>query len=350
MSPCSQLTWPVLVPKPLNPSMSVPPDMPETAQQRALDLLRVGKRFLLAGHVRPDGDCIGGQAALAHGLQALGKEVVIVNPDGPGRHFDYLYKGAPFQVFDSRSIPEHDVCCLLDINELSRCGGLARHLREASSKKLVIDHHPYEGEPWWDAAYMDSSASATGLLVWRILKQLDVQLDRFAAEAVFTSLVTDTGWFRYGNTDAETMRVAAEMVGLGANPAGIFQKIYQRNEQTEPQAMGRLLDRVEYYAHGRLAVVDQPLSDNETALKDGDPVLDLLRAVETVEVVLYVRELEPGLCKLSARSKTLFDVNQLARQFGGGGHVKASGATIKGGLSKVRDDLVRATIEMIEST
>lgn len=322
--------------------------MPETAQQRALDVLRAERRFLLAGHVRPDGDCVGGQAALARGLQALGKEVVILNPDHPGRRFDYLYEGAPFQVFGSLPIPEHDVCCLLDINELSRCGALAQHLREASSKKVVIDHHPHEGEPWWDAAYMDPAASATGLLVWRILKQLEVQPDRFVAEAVYTSLVTDTGWFRYSNTDAETMSVAAELLGLGVNPASLFQKIYQRNEQTEPQAMARLLERLEYHTHGRLAVIDQPLTDNETMLKDGDPVLDILRAVETVEVVLYIRELEPGLCKLSARSKTTFDVNQLAREFGGGGHIKASGATIKGRLSKVRDDLVSATIKMME--
>ncbi len=328
--------------------MSVSPHVPDGTQERALDLLRSGNRFLLVGHVRPDGDCLGSQAALAYGLEKLGKEVVILNPDDPGRRFDFLYAGANFQVFSKAPVPEHDVCCLLDINDLSRCGALAEHLRSADAKKLVIDHHPHDGDPWWDVAYMDTSASATGLLVWRILKQLGVSLDRYSSQAIFTALVTDTGWFRYSNTDAETMGAASELVAHGVEPAALFQLLFQRNDAMEPLAMGRLLERVEYFADGRVAVVDQPLAkDPKTALQDGDPVLDLLRSVESVEVVLYLRLLEPGKCKLSARSKTTFDVNHLARKFGGGGHVKASGATISGDLASVKGELVKAALEML---
>ena len=240
------------------------------------------------------------------------------------------------------------MCCLLDINDLSRCGALAEPLRAAASKKLVIDHHPHDGEPWWDEAYMDVSASATGLLAWRILGQLEIPLDRFASEAIFTALVTDTGWFRYSNTDAETMSAATDLLAHGVEPAQMFQRLFQRNAATEPQALGELLTRIEYFSDGKLAVVDQPLTrDPKKALADGDPVLDILRGVESVEVVLYVRELEPGKCKLSARSKTTFDVNRLARKFGGGGHVKASGATITGELAQVKSDLVKATMEML---
>ena len=322
--------------------------VPTGEANEALELLRSGRRFLLAGHVRPDGDCLGSQAALAHGLAALGKEVVIVNPDDPGRRYDYLTGAAPFQVFSGPPVPEHDVCCLLDINDLSRCGALAPHLGAAPSKKVVIDHHPHEGEPWWDAAYMDHGASATGILVYRLFKQLGVRVDRPAAEAIFTALVTDTGWFRYSNTDPETLAAAAELCRAGVEPALLFQRLFQRTEATEPLALGRVLERVQYHAEGRLAVVDQPLSrDPRLSLADGDPLLDLLRGVETVEVVLYLRELEPGRCKLSARSKTTFDVNRLARRFGGGGHVKAAGATIAGQLSAVRDDLVKAAVEML---
>jgi phosphoesterase RecJ-like protein len=104
-----------------------------------------------------------------------------------------------------------------------------------------------------------------------------------------------------------------------------------------------VLARHEYFLDGRLAVVDQPLARNgEAGLDDGDPVLDILRGVGKVEVVLYLRETEPGMCKLSARSKTSFDVNALARQFGGGGHRKAAGATIAGTLAEVRARVVAA--------
>ena len=119
----------------------------DEAKRRAVDVLRDGRRFLLVGHARPDGDCVGGQAALSRGLTSLGKEVVILNPDAPAVEFDYLTSACPFRVYEGDGLPEHDVCVLLDFNELSRCGAMQAPLEAASSKKVVIDHHPYAGTP-----------------------------------------------------------------------------------------------------------------------------------------------------------------------------------------------------------
>jgi phosphoesterase RecJ-like protein len=329
--------------------MDAAPQPHQAEQQRALALLRASERFLLVGHVRPDGDCLGSQAALARGLTGLGKRVTILNADSPEPAFDYLTRELDYGVYSGGALPEHDVVALLDFNELSRTGPMAAALARAPSKKLVIDHHPYAGEPWWDACFVDVKASATGLLVWRILKALGAPRDALVARAVFTSLVTDTGWFRYSNTDAETLALASELVALGANPAALYGALFQRRPAHEPRALAAVLARLEYFAGGRLAVVEQPLGNGGVpALDDGDPVLDLLRAVETVEVVLYLREIERGVCKLSARSKTAFDVNQLARGFGGGGHVKAAGATIHGPLQEVRARVVGAAVETLE--
>jgi phosphoesterase RecJ-like protein len=328
------------------PTRAVPLDR---EQERALALLRSSARFLLVGHERPDGDCLGGQGALARGLQGLGKEVAILNPDPPAPVFDYLARELPYRVYEGRALPAHDVVVLLDFNELSRTGAMARAIERAGSRKLVIDHHPYAGEPWWDACFVDVKAAATGLLVWRVLRALEAPVDAVVARAVFTSLVTDTGWFRYSNTDAETLHLAAELIGLGADPAGLFASLFQRRPPEEPRALGAVLSRVEYFGSGRLAVADQPLGNGGAPwLEDGDPLLDLVRAVERVEVVLYLREVEPGTCKLSARSKTAFDVNALARRFGGGGHVKAAGATIRGALGEVRARVVAAALEQLE--
>ena len=320
----------------------------DAEQERALGLLRESHRFLLVGHVRPDGDCLGSQGALARGLQRLGKEVVILNADPPAPAFDYLARELPYAVYSGGKLPAHDVVVLLDFNELARTGPMAQAIARAPSKKLVIDHHPHAGKPWWDACFVDVSASATGVLVWRVLAALGAPIDPLVATAVFTSLVTDTGWFRYSNTDAETFALAAELVESGAQPAALFGALFQRRSAGEPRALAAVLARLSYHAEGRLAVVDQPLGNGGApALDDGDPVLDCLRAVEGVEVVLYVREIEPGVCKLSARSKTGFDVNRLARQFGGGGHVKAAGATLAGELAAVRARLVAAAVAML---
>jgi phosphoesterase RecJ-like protein len=314
------------------------------AELRALELFRRGKRFLLCGHARPDGDCIGSQAALERALASLGKEVVIVNPDPVEARFEYLTRDCGFETFRG-TLPEHDVAVLLDFCELERTGPMAGPLAAAPSKKLVVDHHIHHGEAWWDEAFVDPTAAATGLLVRRIAKALDADLDVAAARGVFTSIVTDTGWFKYSNTDAETLRVASEMVTLGADPNQIYAALFQTRPKIHPVFVGRLLSRAEFLAGDRLAVVDLPLSEGlKSEELDGDDVLDLLRSVKAVEVVLYLRELQDGVCKLSARSKGEYDVNALARQFGGGGHKKASGATIPGTLVEARARVVAAAL------
>ncbi|MEQ1893974.1 MAG: bifunctional oligoribonuclease/PAP phosphatase NrnA [Planctomycetota bacterium] len=334
------------------PSKPASPDPAAAVEQaRALEILRSARRFVLVGHVRPDGDCLGSQGALARGLIGLGKEVTILNADKPAPAFDYLTRVLPYRVYAGGELPPHDVVALLDFNELSRTGPMAAAIARAGSQKLVVDHHPFQGAPWWDASYVDVSAAATGVLVWRILRALGAPLDALVARAVFTTLVTDTGWFRYSNTDRETFALAGELVALGAEPARIFGALFQRRPMEEPGALARVLARHEYFLGGRLVVVDQPLPvDGQLGLDDGDPVLDILRGVERVEVVLYLRETEPGSCKLSARSKTGFDVNALARRFGGGGHVKAAGATIAGRLGEVRARVVAAAEEALGAT
>jgi len=321
---------------------------PEAAleRKRALELLARGRRFVLSGHQRPDGDCLGAQAALASLLVDQGREVWIYNPDAPEKRYSYLGEKVQQRAYTGGDLPLHDVCVLLDFSELSRTGELAPVLAAQPSKKLIVDHHIHHGAAWWDACYVDPTASATGLLVRRIANELGWKLDRAAAQGVFTSLVTDTGWFKYSNTDAETLAVAAEMVELGADPTRIFDRLYQQRSRHHPAYLGQLLTRAEYLAEGRLVVVDQPLSlALEPDLVDSDELLDILRSVASVEVVLFLREIPSGSCKLSARSKTAYDVNALARRFGGGGHKKASGATIPGKLAGVRAQVVAAALE-----
>ena len=315
-------------------------------RERALELLSKSRRFVLSGHQRPDGDCLGAQAALASLLVDQGRDVWIYNPDLPEKRYAYLGEKVPQRAYTGGDLPVHDLAVLLDFSELSRTGELAPVLQKNSSKKLVVDHHIHHGAPWWDACYVDPSASATGLLVRRIARELGWKLDRAAAQGVFTSLVTDTGWFKYSNTDAETLATAGEMLGLGVDPARVFDQLYQQRTRHHPAYIGKLLARSEYFADGRLVLVDQPLSENvDPNLVDSDELLDILRSVGSVEVVLFLREIQNGSCKLSARSKSAYDVNALARRFGGGGHKKASGATIPGRLAEVRAQVLAAALE-----
>jgi phosphoesterase RecJ-like protein len=323
-------------------------DAEHAAQSAALELVRGAQRFLLVGHRSPDGDCAGSQAALAGALESLGKQVWILNPDPLQSQLDHLSRGRRYGVYTGGSLPAHDVAVALDFSEFTRCGALREPLAAAPSRKLVIDHHPVHGAPWWDAAWLDVAASSTGILVHRLARALGAKLDATAALGVFTALVTDTGWFKYSNTDAESLRVAAEMVDLGVEPARIFAAVFQRAARERPLGIARALSRLRYHAGGRLAVVTLPAAaPGEADLADGDEVLDLMRAVERVEVALFLRQSRAGEIKLSARSKGGVDVDRLARRFGGGGHVRASGASLTGDLDARCSEVVAAALEAL---
>ena len=330
---------------------SYQPPEPTDEQRAAIRLLEGAQRVLLTGHERPDGDCLGSQAALARILEARGVHAFVVNPDEPEGRFGEVTGSARFLVDDGGDLPEHDVVVMLDGGDLSRTGRLAARLEAAPSKKLVVDHHLHAGAPWWDAAFVDTRASATGVLVRRIAAHLGSAIDEATARALFTTLVTDTGWFKYSNSDAETLLIASELVALGVRPATVYGDLFQRQPTHHPRTLSGALARTSYYADGRLALVDLPLGPDGTGLDaDSDAVLDVLRSVESVEVALVLRAISPSACKLSARSKGAFNVQELALEFGGGGHAKAAGATMDAPLEEARGDLVERALARLDAT
>lgn len=320
------------------------------AQEAALQLLEGANSVLLTGHERPDGDCLGAQVALSQVLTALGKTVTRLNSDPPEARYNFLAEHCPFPAWvPGDALPEHDLCVILDCSELTRTGPLCEHFEAASSSKLVIDHHVHEGDAWWDEAFVDETCAATGLLVHRIANLFEIEIDLVAAMGIFTSLVADTGWFRYGNTDSETLSVAAELVAIGVKPDVLFREIFQNHPAEHPSRVARMLSRVEYFADGRLALADLPLSEGDPSEPvDTDDVHDLLRSVGQVEVVLLLQEVEPEITKLSARSKSGYDVAALAQRFGGGGHRRAAGATMHGSLAGTRQQLLDAALAEFE--
>lgn len=327
------------------------PPKPTDDQLAALRLLESADRILLTGHERPDGDCLGSQAALCRILNKRGQRAFIMNPDAPDERYREVTAVGDFRVDDGGRLPDHDLVVMLDGGDLSRTGRLAGRLEDAPSEKLVVDHHLHAGKRWWDAAFVDTKASATGVLVRRIAAHLEAPIDMVAARGIFTTLVTDSGWFKYSNTDAETLLIASELVGLGVRPAEVYGDLFQRQPPEHPRTLSGALSRTSYYADGRLAVCDLPLDpDGRSFDVDGDAVLDVLRSVERVEVAFVVRAVGAERCKLSARSKGAFNVQKLALNFGGGGHAKAAGATIERTLVDARTELVDATLKQMAAT
>jgi phosphoesterase RecJ-like protein len=180
--------------------------------------------------------------------------------------------------------------------------------------------------------YVDATAAATGALVRRLWRELDVPLTAPAAEGVFLSLVADTGWFRYSNADAEVFAMASELVAAGVDGSRIYDALYRRAHPDSAGVLADALARHRLRLNGRLALVtlDKVLMERASRADfDTDGVLDPLRSLDGVEVVALLKERFDGTVKVSMRSRADVDVQAIVAQFGGGGHKKAAGATLK---------------------
>ncbi len=297
------------------------------------ELLRAQQRFLLTGHENPDGDCLGAQTALFHLLRALGKEVAIVNPDPIGKAHDFLLRHTPFgHARATEPLPAFDVAVLLDCSQLSRVGVLGQRLQQSGKTIAVIDHHIGSDHGDGSVCFVDPKAAATGALVRRLYRDFGVPLNAAAAEGVFLSLVADTGWFRYSNADAEVFNMAAELVAAGVDGSAIYDRLYRRNHPDCAGLLAEALQRHRLRCGGKLAMVslDKVLMDRAARADfDTDAVMDPLRSLEGVEVVALLKERFDGVVKVSLRARADIDVQSIAAAFGGGGHKKAAGASLR---------------------
>jgi phosphoesterase RecJ-like protein len=315
--------------------------------ESAADILAREESFLLTGHEHPDGDCLGSQAALYHLLKSMGKQVVIRNPDPIIRVYDFLLEHTPIE--SGLPLPEHDVTVLLDCSQLSRVGRLASAIQERAAKLLVIDHHvdSFDGDE--SEHFIDPSAPATGALVYRLYKHFGLPISPAAAEGIFLSLISDTGWFRYSNTDSEVLRIATEMVSEGGVvPVRIFDLINRRNDPNSVSLLTTCLSKSEVMLGGRLGVValDRVLVEEAANIALAlDQVIEPLRSVDGIEVVALLKERLDGGVKLSLRATGDVDVQKIAQSFGGGGHKKAAGAS----LSEAIDAAKSIVIDRIQS-
>lgn len=323
--------------------------------QAFLELLDRHETFLLAGHEHPDGDCLGAETALWHLLDALGKRACVLNPDPIPRSLDFLARHTPIESFqEGRALPPHEVVVLLDCAHLARLGRLGEAVAAARDGRVVavVDHHVGSERGDGDVAFVDPTAPATGALVARCWTELGRPLSTPAAEGVFVSLVSDTGWFRHSNTDAAVLRLAADLVEGGVDPCGLYDAMYRRNAPDSVGLLSEALARHAFSLDGRYAWTWFDADAMKRAAKvdfDTDVVLDVLRSVEGVEVVAVLKVIPGGKTKVSLRAKGEVDVQAIAARLGGGGHRKAAGATVDMELAECAravEDLVGRALEV----
>ena len=294
--------------------------------------LRAAKRIAMATHVNPDGDGLGAQAAMAEALESLGKEVVLVNQDQPGPRYGFLNLESRYGA-----VGQADLGLVLDTSVKSRIGSAAEVLAKLP-ELAIIDHHA-GSEPFGTQAWVLPHAASTGSMVAELIKALGVSLTPTMASAIYAALAHDTGCFRYSNTSAESFALASDLKAAGADTAEINRQLFESRPASALKIWALALSQLEFSNDGLstlVVVTRQMLSDCKASKEDTDGIVEAARAIEGVEVAAMLREDSDTVVKLSSRSKRWLDVNAMCAEFGGGGHQRASGATMKMSLAEAK--------------
>ena len=323
------------------------PEGRQRAIARIVPLLKQARTVAITTHVNADGDACGSAAAMTRLLGQLGVRAHVVNPTPWPALFGFLLG---HDVTDRTSegataLKGIDALLVLDVSEMKRLGHLATAVRALQVPRIVLDHHVAGDEPAGDVLLTDETACATGELVFDVATALGMRITSDIANSLYAAILTDTGGFRYSNTSPRAHVIAAELMRAGVDPEDMFRRIYAS------VSMGRLhllRDSLHLLGvdseHGIawISVTADSLERYDVSPEDLDGIVEHPRSIAGTRLALFFRDLGYGKVKVSFRSTGDVDVNLLARQFGGGGHAKASGALIPGTLDDVREKVLVA--------
>lgn len=308
--------------------------------QKIYDWLIANDDFLVVSHVNPDGDATGSLLAINQLLNILGKKGQLVNEGGTPSRFFYLtdydritnHSQSPLTQKYSR------VICV-DCADSYRVGKVAEIFAD-DAEIVNIDHHP-TNDHYGNFALVIPEASSTCEVIYDLVRYVGIELTKPLATCLYTGYLTDTGGFRYSNTTPKVLRDASELVEAGAPPYEIAEQALESITYEHVQLLSKSLSLLERAFTGKAAFLSLPLSilaETGASKDDAEGLANYGRNIEGVEVAVLMRETEDGV-KVSFRSKNYVDVSVIAKQLGGGGHVRAAGCSLKMGLREAQEHI-----------
>ena len=294
--------------------------MLDCAQTAAL--LQGWDKILVMSHASPDGDTLGSASALLRGLSSLGKQVDFLCADPVPEKFSYLFAGLPLGGFE----PAHVMT--VDVADKALLGKAPQEL--VARVELAIDHHgthvPFAPQRW-----VEADSAATVELIYALLGELGVELDRAMADCLYTGLATDTGCFRYRNVTPRTHRIAADLLELGAQSGDINQRMFESKSRGQVEAERIAMDSLAFFSQGLVAILEVPYSlfaQTGVEENDLDGIASLPREIQGVVLGITLKEKEDGKVKVSVRANPPADASALCARLGGGGHQGAAGCSL----------------------
>jgi bifunctional oligoribonuclease and PAP phosphatase NrnA len=313
-------------------------------------VLREHQRFAILSHVRPDGDALGSQLALALSLKQLGKEVRVWNEDGMLDKYSFLPRAE--LLTKPPSTPDVvDVAVALDTAIQNRLGTALAAVRSAKIW-VNIDHH-LSNPCYGDVVYVDPVAPATAEIVFRLIKSQSLPFNHDIAENLYAAISTDTGSFQYPQTSAHTFEIAAELIRAGLDVGRLNQQLYENYPRRRLELLRELLRTMRFECGGRVASFSlsvRTAAELGVLPEDNEGLIDHLRAIRGVIVAVFFEELAEGKVRVSMRSKSdAVDVCAICQKFGGGGHTLAAGARVRGTLAEVEKRVLEEIGDVLKS-
>ena len=310
--------------------------------------IKASKNILITTHINPDGDAVGALLGLYIALSRAGFKVLPVIDDD----FPQLYKFLKgWENIKKPNDPEVlaekdkiDLFIALDCGDVERLGASAMYME--GKTVINIDHH-ISNTVFGTLNMIDSNAAAAGEMVYQVIKILGLPLDKDVAEAIYTAIVTDTGQFRYSNTTSVTHQIAGDLINNGVVTSYMYEQIYQNISKARIRLSGKAINTLKLSFDDKVACMAVTLENmTETGANgaDAEGIIDFGRDIDTVEVAILFKENEKEKIKVSFRSKKYINVAEIAQEYGGGGHARASGCTINKTL-KQAEEIILSRIE-----
>lgn len=311
------------------------------------DIIKSNNDFVLIPHKNPDGDCMGSVMALARAIKALNKnvKVALVGKFVPKR-LEYLWD----KSFTFNKLNPETVCITVDVAATYMIDNFKEDILDKAKITCCIDHHG-TNTGFADYNYIDANASAAGEIVYELIyNELGVKQDTLIDECLYSAIASDTGSFQYSNTTSKTHIIASKLVENVDSPK-IMRNLFEKKQMQSLMFMNDIIQNMEFYYDGRLCLVtidENMLKKHNMVFSDADEYSSLPRSIDGVEVGAILKVYAEGEVKVSLRSNEYVDVASLAKELGGGGHLRASGVTLKAGADEAKKIMIQKIGEVLK--
>lgn len=302
----------------------------------------------VASHIDPDGDNLGSICALKKSLEIFGKEVFLYIDDQIPRSYQFLPGVDESSEIETNR--RHDLFFALDCADQERLGKRVGDLFDRAKTKVVIDHH-LTNQGYGDLNFIEI-VSSTGELLYEILKQADLPIDREVATCLYTAISSDTGSFKYDSTSSRTHEIAADLLSHQIDLNEITINLYQRRSLAKTNLLMRAMQNLKILEDGKIALTRISLDDLDKVQaehSDTDGIVEFIRDIDGVELAIFLKDSKRSGSKISMRSKGDIDASKIAVKFGGGGHKRAAGASFNGDLDQCQEAILKVVNDEINA-